>query len=549
MAPLKLKLNTSGTTPTGAGSPGSVAQTPGSAPLKITFKQPGAPASATAASAGNTALTDSVAPKQKRKYTKRTKDTDGTPTAKSKKRAHDGDEAANPKRAKTKGPSIIIPPSPATGVGPGTLSRTPSISLKLKPKRQETQPKMLVIKAKGQKPERPLGVGYDSEAEDAEDDPAIESQLILRMEPGKDCDLLRKAIEERTIGEGFHVAFKFWDKEGRRVSVRIRNNYYAAILVDLPCIIEGTKSWDKKGWYKSADISQMLLVLGPAKDDKEVQNYKLPPEIQRVYDSDTQGLYQYPHGLTPPMHYVRKRRFRKRVSYRTIVAVEEEVERLIQADEAARASGGTTDYESIDPDEKAQDSGPDADEDANGDMDMEADEEMGGEAYGEVVGMADVDAEADDDDDDMMEQMMNELGNDDDQEEPITAVSANEAALHALGDSSNIALPTTETPGDSAGTPGGTDGTDQDDDDDDDDDDDGAAENEEVDEDELARQQEQAQLMEEVADLEKEVEIANSQHEQQKNPLLRKRAAQKLLSLKQDLAVKKKALRGTSEDE
>jgi TATA-binding protein-associated factor Taf7 len=32
--------------------------------------------------------------------------------------------------------------------------------------------------------------------------------------------------------------------------------------VDLPCIVEGMKSWDRRGWYKSADICQMLLVLG-----------------------------------------------------------------------------------------------------------------------------------------------------------------------------------------------------------------------------------------------------------------------------------------------
>jgi transcription initiation factor TFIID subunit 7 len=40
----------------------------------------------------------------------------------------------------------------------------------------------------------------------------------------------------------------------------------------------------------------------------------------------------WPHGLTPPLRHVRKRRFRKRASRRTIESVEEEVERLLEQD-------------------------------------------------------------------------------------------------------------------------------------------------------------------------------------------------------------------------
>jgi transcription initiation factor TFIID subunit 7 len=45
--------------------------------------------------------------------------------------------------------------------------------------------------------------------------------------------------------------------------------------------------------------------------------------------------FVYPHGLTPPLRHVRKRRFRKRASKRTIESVEQEVERLLQQDELA----------------------------------------------------------------------------------------------------------------------------------------------------------------------------------------------------------------------
>lgn len=43
----------------------------------------------------------------------------------------------------------------------------------------------------------------------------------------------------------------------------------------------------------------------------------------------------WPHGITPPLKHVRKRRFRKRVSRRAIEVVEEQVEELLGKDEEA----------------------------------------------------------------------------------------------------------------------------------------------------------------------------------------------------------------------
>ncbi|KAL9114207.1 MAG: hypothetical protein Q9187_007499, partial [Circinaria calcarea] len=187
------------------------------------------------------------------------------------------------------------------------------------------------MKAKGKPPHRPLGVGYDSEASDREVDPAIEEEFILRMAPGEDCDYLRKAVEEKRWGPrsegGADVRMKFLGRDGRRAVVTIRGRHYAACLVDLPCVIEGMKSWDRRGWWKSADICQMLLVLGQVTKEDDALDYPLPG---RELDKAT---WQYAHGLTPPMRWVRKRRFRKRVSNRTIEAVEEEVERLLRLDE------------------------------------------------------------------------------------------------------------------------------------------------------------------------------------------------------------------------
>lgn len=101
------------------------------------------------------------------------------------------------------------------------------------------------------------GLGYDSEASDREDDPAIEEQFILRMAPGDDCEYLRQVIEERKLDTTTDVFVKF--KDQRKAVVGVRGNLYAALLVDLPCIVESSKSLDKKHIFKTADICQVLI--------------------------------------------------------------------------------------------------------------------------------------------------------------------------------------------------------------------------------------------------------------------------------------------------
>jgi len=54
--------------------------------------------------------------------------------------------------------------------------------------------------------------------------------------------------------------------------------------------------------------------------------------------------YTWPHGLTPPLKYVRKRRFRPRKTKRTLETVEQEVQRLLLAD----ADAVTTSFELVD---------------------------------------------------------------------------------------------------------------------------------------------------------------------------------------------------------
>ncbi|KAL8869405.1 MAG: hypothetical protein Q9174_004294 [Haloplaca sp. 1 TL-2023] len=241
------------------------------------------------------------------------------------------------------------------------------------------------LKFKGRVPDRPIGVGYDSGSSDVEQDPALEEEFILRMEPGEDCEYIRQAIAERRWGPssegGADVRMHFLRTDGRRAVVSVQKRLYAACLVDLPCIVEGMKSWDKKAWFKTADICQMLLVLGRVKQESEAMEYELPKDV----DPQT---FAYAHGLTPPMQFARQRRFRTRLDNRTIEAVEEEVERLLQEDQDCLDNGGEVIYEECDANgqtqadrdqaarEQAEDLEEYGDDDAEeGEEDAEGDEE------------------------------------------------------------------------------------------------------------------------------------------------------------------------------
>ncbi|OCL11012.1 hypothetical protein AOQ84DRAFT_353238 [Glonium stellatum] len=464
--------------------------------------------------------------KQKRKYTKRPKPVDengqpipappkNAPKATKKRARDENDEETSPAKRKTKDTgSQPVNGSSALGVGgpPQPSLPTPAPQkLKLKAR---TSGSALQIKVKhvGRPPPRPLGVGYDSEAEDAEIDPAIESQFILRMLPGPDCDLLKRAIEEKKIGlpereGGFGVHFRFFDKEARRAVVIIKGRMYAAAMVDLPCVIEAMKSWNRRDWVKSADVCQMLLVLGVVQNEEQAKNFSLPKEVDKF-------SHQYAHGLTPPMHWVRKRRFRQRMSYRRIEEVETEVDRLLAADEEAREAGGESTYQILDPDHlDGSESSEEEDDEAN----YEIEDAEGYE-------------EEDDDADEMARLMEQELGAADD--EPMPFATSHDVAMHALGADVAGAIPTTETPGSTSAAETESEV---------DDDADGESEDD-IDEDALAAQQEIAQQREEIADLEKEIANAMVQYEQQPNPLLKQRIMAKIKSLRNDLDLKKASL-------
>ncbi|KAI9570457.1 TAFII55 protein conserved region-domain-containing protein [Boletus coccyginus] len=162
---------------------------------------------------------------------------------------------------------------------------------------------------------------YDRELDSDDEDLTFEEQFVIRMPPGEDCERLRKMIQSREIGND--VWFKF--KDSRRGIFHIGNSLYSFKLVDLPCVVEAQKTLDNKQMFKVADICQMLVV------GDRIQNEEAVTANRNVNIDE----FIWPHGITPPLHHARKRRFRKRVNKRMIESVEEEVERLLAADNLA----------------------------------------------------------------------------------------------------------------------------------------------------------------------------------------------------------------------
>ncbi|RMZ83505.1 hypothetical protein DV737_g1543, partial [Chaetothyriales sp. CBS 132003] len=347
---------------------------------------------------------------------------------------------------------------PPTGPRKITLKTSTSMANKSGPAAVPTPGSALTphvkFHVKGKIPQRKLGVGYDSENDESERDPVVLEGFILRMLPGPDRDYIQQSIENGTVGlskvqGGASIILRMLDTHGRRGVLQVRDHKYATTMVDLPCLIEAIKSWDKKGWIKSIDICQMVLVLGPCRNDDEARNFPLPEGV----DPRT---YAYAHGITPPMWSVRKRRFdkTKRARVDDIEAVERKVNALLSDD--ARAVDSSWEIVEGDPDEMErsdgeQYSGTDDDEqsDAEGEHE-EVDDYFGRQPplvhqLVDMPGETEVDAEGEvEEDEDLAEEFARAL------EEGDIHAAANISAHIDAGDSSVAVTPASASPSASA---------------------------------------------------------------------------------------------------
>jgi transcription initiation factor TFIID subunit 7 len=411
----------------------------------------------------------------------------------SKKRARpDDDPDATPPRQRKKqdtpsgGLSIRVPNAPADAdkngkagtIRLGSAARTPRLRLTTKESDIE---------------KRKDGDGYDSEDEEAEQDPRVEHQFIVRMLPGDDCEYLRRAITDRLVGtKDGDVRFNFFSKDGRRGMVTVRGNHYAAFLVDLPCIIENHKSWDKKTFYKVADIHQMLLVNKSVANEAEARAVEPPASISKE-------TWQYPHGVTPPMHWVRKNRFRKRVSHRTIEAVEEEVNRLLAHDAEVEKAGGSTSAVLFD---------------ANAHEDSDDDDAEG--EFEETI-------EGEDDEDDLAKL--------------FTAAFEDDGAM--VAGAGVVQSPDAMQPGAPESDSAETEDDDSEDDDDEDD----------IDDEQRAAAQEKAQSREEIDELTREIATVDAQLRAVNNENIKRKMQEKRAKLMRDLKLKYAAIGEDMDDD
>lgn len=495
--------------------------------LKLNVSQPPTPSDQSAPP-----FSQQLAAPEKKKRTYQRKD--GSSKAK-KRSANDDSISPAAKRAQpapSRKISLKLAPSRPDGHKP---------KLALSAKRKPPVPKLVGITHRGKAPPRPTGVGYDSEDSDVERDPAIQQALILRMEDGEDADYLRQAIADGRIGPqpnagDAEVSLKFIEKNYRRAIVKIRGRLYAAVLVDIPCIVESMKSFDKKGWWKVADIAQMLLVLGRCQKEEEAKTFPLPREVSKDF--------QYAHGLTPPMHWVRKRRFRKRVNYNEIANVEEEVERLLRADDQWIQNGGTV----LPIIEQGR---LEAQQFAEAQEEYEDDEYE--DAEGEAIETVETDGqEYEDDEEDMVDddleaRMQAEFDLENEVEGSDMVVESPAPIVDQAASLSAVENTMLETP---VSTPVATGAETQDEESDEDESDEDEEDSPDAfDEDAVARAAELAQQREEVQDLEREVERARQKVQAMTNQLLRQREMQKLAALEEDLKLKKSAFGLDQEDE
>ncbi|PSR75389.1 hypothetical protein PHLCEN_2v9147 [Hermanssonia centrifuga] len=343
------------------------------------------------------------------------------------------------------------------------------------------QPKLklkLSEKAAAQAPGMSFLGPYDRELDSDDEDLVFEEQFILRMPPGEDCEKLKKMVATREIGND--VWFKF--KDSRRAVFHLGNNTYSAKLVDLPCIIESQKTLDNKQMFKVADICQMLVVEQPIPGEDALAN-------QKSFNIDE---FIWPHGITPPLHHVRKRRFRKRINRRTIETVEQEVERLLEED----ALADDVKYDVL------ENVNPDLSDSEFLDQEVTNDPQTPGYANSEVGDMPTPGAEADEHE-----------GEEEAEEGDIDEDLAAELDL-ALGD-----------------------GDEGDEGDDEEDEDEESEEEDEDDEDDDAVQAKKL-LNEEIRDLEAAVGKKNSEIASSANPLIRRRFEDALRKLQADLDMK-----------
>lgn len=156
----------------------------------------------------------------------------------------------------------------------------------------------------------------------------LESQFILRM-PAAPAASLRAAV-----ASGVNLKDRLTiqlEADMRHGKVYFDGWVLPGKIMDLPTIIESLKTLDKKTFYKTADICQMMVCREEVEDEKsETEDGKKNREKEKKF--------QFGHGITAPLKNVRKKRFRKTLRKKNVDVpeIEKEVRRLFKQDSEAQ---------------------------------------------------------------------------------------------------------------------------------------------------------------------------------------------------------------------
>ncbi|EEB15287.1 transcription initiation factor TFIID subunit, putative [Pediculus humanus corporis] len=174
---------------------------------------------------------------------------------------------------------------------------------------------------------------FISNRSEGEAPPELESQFILRLPP-EPAKILRELIQSGANNLKDRLSITI-ENDMRTGEVRLDHMLLHAKVVDYPTIIESLKTIDNKTFYKTADICQMLLC--KEDDDQTTTDDEVNSKAKKKDPNRVEKKYLYPHGLTPPMKNVRKRRFRKTLKKKYVEApeIEKEVKRLLRVDNEA----------------------------------------------------------------------------------------------------------------------------------------------------------------------------------------------------------------------
>jgi len=156
----------------------------------------------------------------------------------------------------------------------------------------------------------------------------LENQFILRLPPAP-AAALRAVVASGVLNLKDRLTIQI-ESDMRHCTVRFDGWILPSKIVDLPTIVESLKTLDGKLFYKTADICQMMIC------KEEVDEDRFDFDDGKKKDAKDKK-YQWPHGITPPLKNVRKKRFRKTLKKKfvDVPEIEKEVKRLFKTDSEA----------------------------------------------------------------------------------------------------------------------------------------------------------------------------------------------------------------------